>query len=102
MKQKTGKRNHSVILTLLLIAVICYFCVAFFNLYSILREEKQEVARIEAMYAQQEFENSELERILQQGNEDELIERIARNELHYAYPNERIYTKSPVGAQDAE
>lgn len=38
-------------------------------------------------------QNEELARVLESGDEQELIERIARDELGYARPNERVFVE---------
>ena len=37
------------------------------------------------------LQNDELERVLESGSDTEIIERVARDKLGYAKPNERVF-----------
>ena len=52
--------------------------------------KQQELAAVEARLLQQEAENAELQRVLE-GDEDEILERVARDTYGYAAPNERVF-----------
>ena len=48
----------------------------------------------EAMQQQleaQQAQNDELSRVLQSGTDEEIVERVARDQLGYAKPNERVF-----------
>lgn len=94
---KTKKRKTSIILTAGLLVLVCYFVVSFIGLQSKINDEKRELAVVNEKCDAQDFENSELERILKDGNELEYIERIARDELGYAKPGERVYSDISAG-----
>ena len=46
--------------------------------------------RLEQQNEEQRIANKELERILSDGTEEEYIERIAREQLGFAYPEEQV------------
>ena len=48
------------------------------------------LAAIEQQNEEQRIANKELERMLSDGTEEEYIERIAREKLGYAYPEEQV------------
>ncbi len=54
-------------------------------------KEKQTLLALEQQIYEQQMENDELERLLQDGGEAEYIERIAREKLGYAAPDERVF-----------
>ncbi|MCI2046811.1 MAG: septum formation initiator family protein [Faecalibacterium sp.] len=51
---------------------------------------QQELSSLQAQLKQQNEENEELQRVLE-GNDDEILERIARDTYGYAAPNERVF-----------
>lgn len=51
------------------------------------RESEELAGQIE----QQQEKNEELQTLMDTGNEDDFVERIAREKLGYARPGERIY-----------
>ena len=54
-------------------------------------EKKQELQYIKNQCEEQTLQNQELENVLSTGSELDHIERIAREKLGYAYPDERVY-----------
>ena len=61
-----------------------------FNQVDIAAKQK-ELQDLEAQLEQQQQQNDELERVLESGSELEIIERVARDKLGYAKPNERVF-----------
>ena len=52
---------------------------------------KQKEQDLENQLEQQRQQNDELERVLESGSDLEIIERVARDKLGYAKPNERVF-----------
>ena len=52
---------------------------------------EQELAAVRAQLENRIAQNEELTRVLESGDELELIERVARDSLGYAKPNERVF-----------
>ena len=98
-KNRKKKRKHSIILTAAAILLVCYFVVAFLNLRDDVARSDRSLADLKVQVTQQDEENKELRRQLERENEDEVIERIAREELDFAYPNEKIYIERPGGVE---
>ena len=97
MAAKTVKnRKRSVILTVLFCALVCYFLATFFSLQTKVRAQEREVAQLQKTYQQQIDDNNELQRLIEEGNESEYIEKIAREQYGYAKPDERVYYDSSV------
>lgn len=53
--------------------------------------KRQQLDSITAQVDAQKADNTEMQRTLDNGNEDGTIERFARDKLGYALPGERIY-----------
>lgn len=53
--------------------------------------KRQELAAVQAQLAGQQQQNDELKRVLESGSDLEIIERVARDSLGYAKPNERVF-----------
>ncbi len=93
---KVKNRKHSIILAVLFCALVCYFVATLISLQAKVRAQENTVNDLKAQYQQQLDENSELELIIEDGNESEYIERIAREQYGYAKPEERVYYDSSV------
>lgn len=93
MPSGTGKkqRRTSILLTMGLVGFACYFVISWVGLQGTIKNSKEELAAVAEACEVQKYENRELERILEDDNESELIERIARKELGYVMPGERVY-----------
>ena len=61
-----------------------------FNQVDIAAKQK-ELQDLENQLEQQRQQNDELERVLESGRDAEIIERVARDKLGYAKPNERVF-----------
>ena len=61
-----------------------------FNQVDIAAKQK-ELQDLETQLEQQRQQNDELERVLESGSDAEIIERVARDKLGYAKPNERVF-----------
>ena len=53
--------------------------------------KQQALASVQQQLEQQQAENEELERVLTSGSEEEIVERVARDRLGYARPDERVF-----------
>ena len=61
-----------------------------FNQVEIAAKQK-ELQDLENQLEQQRQQHDELERVLESGSAQEIIERVARDKLGYAKPNERVF-----------
>lgn len=55
-----------------------------------IQESRELLAQLEQQNEEQRIANKELERILSDGTQEEYIERIAREKLGFAYPEEQV------------
>ena len=98
MKAKTkAKRKRSVILTLSLIVVMVYSVVSLVQLQIQINKRSQDVADAQRTLQEQKLDNQELERLLKSGNEKDYIERIARDQLGYVKPGEKVFYDISAG-----
>lgn len=54
-------------------------------------EKRQELENVQTKLQMQQQQNDELSRVLESGSDLEIIERVARDKLGYAKPNERVF-----------
>lgn len=87
-------RKHSIILGVLFCALVCYFVATLISLQTKVRAEENSLEDLKASYQQQLNENAELEMIIENGNESDYIEKVAREQYGYAKPDERVYYDS--------
>lgn len=85
------KKTYSTILTVAFAALVCYFVIALIGLQSDIREQKEQIADINAQADIRSADNRELNNLLNDSDLDSYVERIAREELGYVFPNERVY-----------
>ena len=85
------KKTYSTILTVAFAALVCYFVIALIGLQSDIKEQKEQIADINAQADVQSADNRELNNLLNDSNLDSYVERIAREELGYVFPDERVY-----------
>ena len=82
----------------LLKIAVCLFVV--YIAYSIvvqqleIRDRKMMLEAVQQQCQQQSEENKEVERLLAMSDDKDYIERIARERLGYAYPDEKVYIDS--------
>ncbi len=89
-------RKHSVILAVLFGALVCYFVATLISLQVQVHAHENTVEKLKTQYQQQLDENAELQRLIDEGNESDYIEKIAREQYGYAKPDERVYYDSSV------
>ena len=94
--KKMKNRKHSVILAVLFFALVCYFVATLISLQTQVRAQENTRDSLEVQYNQQLEDNKELQRLIDEGNESEYIEKIAREQYGYAKPDERVYYDSSV------
>ena len=91
---KIKNRKHSIILAVLFCALVCYFVATLISLQTKVKAQENSVAELKTQYQQQLDDNAELQMILDGGNQEEYLERIAREQYGYAKPEERVYYDS--------
>ncbi len=94
--QKKRKKTYSTILTVAFVALVCYFVISFIGLQTDVKAQKEEIAQINAQVDAQIADNRELKKLLNDSELDDYVERIAREELGYVFPDERVYYDEQV------
>lgn len=87
-------KKSSAVLSILAIALICYFIVTLVSLKRKVRDEQQRIEQLTEEYASISECNSELREIVSNGAGEDYIERVARESYGYAMPDERVYYDS--------
>lgn len=87
---KSQKKRVNPLLRILVIGFACYAVFAMVGLQVEIGKRQREIKELEDKCTQQEIDNKEIERLLAEGNNEEYIERVARDKLDFSYPNERI------------
>ena len=94
MKKNAKKPKSSFRGKLLKIAVAlasAYLVVSFVSGQLEVSAKQHQLAEITAQVEQQAEKNIEMQAMMDAENEDAYIERVAREKLGYAYPNERVF-----------
>lgn len=92
-KPRTNKRKSlfTIISILVIVAVIVGCIVSFIMTQSSLAEMQAELKILQEKTQEVEAENVELQRILEDDDINAYMEKVAIEEMNYAYPNERRY-----------
>lgn len=89
-KRRLQKR-HSTILMIVAAVAVCYFLISFFVMRSDLKSQEKYYAQLNTQLAEKKAENEELKKLVDSSDLDEYVEKIARDELGYVFPDERVY-----------
>lgn len=87
---KAQKKRANPFFRLLVVGFTCYAVFAMVGLQVEIAKRQREIKELEDKCTQQEIDNKEIERLLAEGNNEDYIERVARDKLDFSYPNERI------------
>jgi len=89
MKVVKGK-NFRLILQAVFVIILVYLVASLVNLQVQKNRGDERLAVLKEQVREQELKNQELERLRDTEDKDEYIEKIARDELGMAYPEERV------------
>lgn len=90
-KEKKKRRFSSVFFRVAVAGVAAYLLIYIINgQVEVAHMQKELDAVTKEVTAQQEL-NAELQHMLESGDQDAYVERMAREKLGYAYPDERIF-----------
>jgi len=94
MKKKKivkNKKNKSIILRLLIIAVCCYFAISLADLWGQLNDSRKELDEQNKIKAKLSQEIEEYQALLNADSDEEIIEKAARERLGYIKSGEQIF-----------
>ena len=87
--QKKEKKRTSLIVRLAVVAFAVYAAYSLINYQISIYESQRELEEVTEKCNQQELTNQELQRILDNGADQDYIEKIAREKLGLGYPDEK-------------
>ena len=90
MAVRRRKQKASLLPRISVICFVTYVAVTLVNMQLDVTAKRRELILLQQSVEQQKLENKETERMLQMGENREYIERIARDKLEFAYPDEKI------------
>lgn len=91
-KNSQSRRTRRRKIVLLVCFAICvYFVISILSIQIDIYKEKQKLNDLRGRIGDVQLENDELSRIVNGAGEAEYIERIAREKLGYAAPDERVF-----------
>lgn len=90
MKKKRRNRQHSFVLSLLIVAIIGCFAISLIKLQIDINDKEIVLAQVKAAYEEQLASNEELKSMFESDDKTAFIERAAR-EAGYCYENEKTY-----------
>lgn len=90
-KNKKSKRKHSFILTVCCIALAIIFVLSLISIKKRIDAGKEEVTQLQSQCDEKEEENKELQSVVDSGNKDDYVEKVAREKYGYIKPGDRAY-----------
>ncbi len=95
-KQKRQRKNHkqsrkSIVLRVCVFLFVAYAAVLLIDMQINLAGRRERLNALKEEYEEKRIANKELELALQQGMDEEYVERIAREKLDYVAPDEKVY-----------
>ncbi|MEG1043320.1 MAG: septum formation initiator family protein [Oscillospiraceae bacterium] len=88
---KGKKIKKSFVFRVCVLVFSCYICGCLINLQIDITNKKNELLLVREQIQQQHISNNNLERLLNSDEDDEYIEKLAREKLGFAYPDEKVY-----------
>lgn len=85
------KKRKNIIMRVCIFLFVAWAAVQLVDMQVNLMDRKQEAVVLAERLEVQRIANKELERQLAAKVDDEYIERVARDQLDYVYPEERVY-----------
>ena len=88
---KTRKRKKSIIIRLAVLCFIVFITFLLVDMQIEVNTKRRQLAQLQSDIEAQKLENAESQRLLELGDDEEYIEKIARDKLGYAYPDEKVF-----------
>ena len=90
-KSVKRRRKHSFILTVCIISLAIVFVISLISIKKEIDSGKEEVKQLQSKCDEENEANKELQRVVDSGDKDEYIEKIAREQYGYIKPGDRVY-----------
>ena len=85
-----AKAKKNTLLRVSVILFLLYVVISLVQIQGSIQKNREQLAALEQQNEEQRIANKELERILMSDSDEKYIERIAREKLGFAYPDERV------------
>lgn len=87
----TKKRKRRIVVIVVVIAITIYVGISMVFITNSYREKNQEIQQVQQQIDEQTVLNQEYQEMIDQGVDDEYIQKLAREKLGLVYPDERVY-----------
>ena len=87
----TKKRERRIVVIVAVIAITIYVGISMVFITNSYREKNQEIQQVQQQIDEQTVLNQEYQEMIDQGVDDEYIQKLAREKLGLVYPDERVY-----------
>ncbi len=87
----TKKRKRRIVVIVAVIAVTIYVGISMVFITNSYREKSQEIQQVQQQIDEQTVLNQEYQALIDQGVDDEYIQKLAREKLGLVYPDERVF-----------
>ena len=87
----TKKRKRRIVVIVAVIAITIYVGISMVFITNSYREKNQEIQQVQQQIDEQTVLNQEYQEMIDQGVDDEYIQKLAREKLGLVYPVERVY-----------
>lgn len=85
------KRNRSILLRLLVLGVCGYMLVTLAGLWSTLNNSRAELNNLKQEYEAKKNDIDQLSALMEDGSEEQIIEKAARERLGYVFADEKVF-----------
>ena len=85
------KRKRRIVVIVAVIAITIYVGISMVFITNAYREKSQEIQQVQQQIDEQTVLNQEYQAMIDQGVDDEYIQKLAREKLGLVYPDERVY-----------
>ncbi len=87
----TKKRKRRIVVIVAVIAITIYVGISMVFITNSYREKSREIQQVQQQIDEQTVLNQEYQAMIDQGVDDEYIQKLAREKLGLVYPDERVY-----------
>lgn len=94
--KRIKNRKSSIILSVLFFALVIYFVATLISNNKAVKAQEANINELKQAHQQQLEENEAIKEQIENGDEAEIIERIAREKYDYADSDERVYYDSSL------
>ncbi len=85
------KREKSIIVRLLVLGVSVYMIITLSSLFGQLSKKRAELVEKQEVLANMQLELDDLKTLLDEGTDNQIIEKAARERLGYVFSNEEVF-----------